>query len=312
MLGLEGEMDSSERGKRAHAMFLKHQDRIVSALQALDPGHPFREDRWDREGGGGGQSRVLEGGAILEKAGVNVSCVFGELSESFAAQLPGEGRRFMATGVSLVLHPRNPHAPTVHANFRYLEKGSEAAWFGGGGDLTPWVLYEEDARHFHGVWRDVCGRHAVADHAAFKAECDRYFHIPHRGEARGVGGIFFDYMGLEPPKGIPAELGAAEAFVDDAAGSFLQSYTPILERRKDTSFTEEERDWQLVRRSRYVEFNLVYDRGTVFGLKTGGRTESILMSLPNEVRWRYDMKPRPDSYQSRLVEVLRNPVDWLA
>ncbi|MGF1509336.1 MAG: oxygen-dependent coproporphyrinogen oxidase [Myxococcota bacterium] len=307
-------MHKSERGERAHKAFMTHQDKIVDALQKWEP-KAFREDQWKREGGGGGRTRVIEGGEVLEKGGVNVSCVFGELSEGFAAELPGEGRTFMATGISLVLHPRNPRVPTVHANFRYLEKGSETdrvAWFGGGGDLTPWILYEADAVHFHSVWKAVCDAHAVADYPRFKSWCDEYFFIPHRRETRGVGGIFFDYLGLSGhPKGTPADLDRAEAFVYDAASRFIEAYIPILTQRMTEPFTEEERDWQLYRRSRYVEFNLVYDRGTVFGLRTGGRTESILMSLPNEVRWRYQDEIQAGTFQEALVEVLKSPRDWL-
>jgi coproporphyrinogen III oxidase len=305
---------SSARAERMHAFFLEAQDRIVAGLEALEPRGRFGEDRWDRPEGGGGRSRVLEEGETFEKGGVNVSCVHGELSEAFASQLPGSGRRFVATGVSLVIHPRNPHAPTAHANFRYLEKGDDderVAWFGGGADLTPWILYDEDAVDFHRVWRDVCARHEVADHGRFKTWCDEYFHIPHRGEARGVGGIFFDYLGLDGPPGTPADLDAVEAFVRDGADAFVPAYAPIVDRRRSTPATDAERDWQLLRRGRYVEFNLVYDRGTVFGLKTGGRIESILMSLPNLVRWGYDRQPETDA-EKRLVDVLRSPRDWLA
>lgn len=306
---------SSERGARAHAFFLEVQDRITAALEAADGGARFRTDEWERPEGGGGRSRIIEGGHVFEKGGVNVSLVFGELSEAFAKELPGPGRSFLATGVSLVIHPRSPHVPTVHANFRYLEKGGPdagVAWFGGGADLTPWIVYEEDAAHFHRVWRDACARHPVADHAAFKKACDEYFFLPHRGESRGIGGIFFDYLGLDAPKGRPADHEQAFDFVRDAAGAFLDAYLPVVERRRGTPGTEAERDWQLRRRSRYVEFNLIYDRGTIFGLKTGGRIESILMSLPNLVAWKYDDQPEPGTYQEELLEVLRHPRDWLA
>lgn len=303
----------SERGTRAHAHFLRLQDAITAAIEGVDGGS-FRTDEWDRADGGGGRSRVLEDGAVIEKGGVNVSCVHGEMSEQFAQQVPGAGRAFFATGLSLILHPRNPHAPTVHANFRYLEKGEgegRQAWFGGGADLTPWVLYESDARHFHQSWRDACEGHACADHGRFKSWCDEYFYLPHRGETRGVGGIFFDYIGLDDPeKGTPAELDDVEAFVVEASQAFVGAYLPILERRKDAASTDEERQWQLVRRGRYVEFNLIYDRGTLFGLKTGGRIESILISLPNAVSWRYDHQPSP-GYQSELVDVLKTPRDWV-
>jgi coproporphyrinogen III oxidase len=191
-----------------------------------------------------------------------------------------------------------------------LERG-QTAWYGGGSDLTPWILYEEDARHFHRTWKDVCDRHSVMSYARAKAWCDQYFLLPHRGETRGIGGIFFDYLGLTgDPRGTAADLDLTERFVTDAASSFLDAYVPILERRKATPGTEDEREWQLLRRGRYVEFNLLYDRGTVFGLKTGGRIESILVSLPNLVAWSYGKEPAP-GYQSELVAVLKKPRDWL-
>lgn len=312
---------SSERGRAAHQFFLDLQDRITDALAGVDGRRSFITDTWEREGGGGGRSRVIEDGAVFEKGGVNVSAVYGDLPESFAKDLPGPGRRFFATGISLVIHPRNPHVPTVHANFRYLEKGDATgtvAWYGGGADLTPWILYEEDASHFHRVWQTTCQRHAVADYGAMKAWCDDYFMITHRGERRGIGGIFFDYLGLDSDFGKPDSLAHHRAslddlffFVKDAGASFLEAYVPIVERRRDTPASEDERTWQLKRRGRYVEFNLVYDRGTVFGLKTNGRVESILMSLPNLVAWKYDDHPLPNSYQSRLVDVLRQPRAWL-
>jgi coproporphyrinogen III oxidase len=305
----------SERGHRAHALFLDVQDKITDTLAGIDGGPGFRTDEWRRPEGGGGRTRIIEGGAVFEKGGVAVSLVHGELSEAFARELPGEGRRFLATGISLVIHPRSPRVPTVHANFRYLERGDAehtTCWFGGGSDLTPWVLFEEDAVHFHRVWRDVNRRHAVGDWPRFKKWCDEYFHLAHRGESRGIGGFFFDYLGLPAPKGTPADPEDAFSFVRDGAGSFLDAYMPIVARRKDERWTEAERDWQLRRRSRYVEFNLLYDRGTTFGLRTGGRVESILMSLPNLVSWKYDDKPEPGTYQEQLVEALRQPRDWLA
>jgi coproporphyrinogen III oxidase len=276
------------------------QERICTALTEVD-GTPFREDRWQREGGGGGRSRVLVEGNVFEKAGVNFSDVFGQFSAEFAAQIPGEGRDFSAAGVSLVLHPRNPHVPTVHANFRFLTKGSKA-WFGGGADLTPCYPYRADAIHFHRVWRTVCERHpAPVDHARFKRWCDEYFHLAHRGEARGVGGIFFDYL--------EGDLEKLFAFVRDCGDSFLQAYQPIVRRRRHEAYGEREREFQEFRRGRYVEFNLIYDRGTLFGLKTGGRVESILMSLPPRVRWLYDYRPEPGSREADLYEFLK-PRDW--
>ncbi len=276
------------------------QDRITQALEEADGGR-FREDAWQRPGGGGGRSRVLADGAVFEKAGVNFSDVHGQMSEEFARQVPGEGRDFTAVGVSLVLHPRSPMVPTVHANFRYLTKG-ERRWFGGGADLTPYYPFRADVLHFHRTWQRACVAHpGVADYPRFKKWCDDYFYLPHRGEARGVGGIFFDYLEGDD---------RAFAFVRDCGDAFLDAYLPILRRRRDEPWGERERAFQEYRRGRYVEFNLLYDRGTVFGLKTGGRTESILMSLPPRVRWEYDWRPEPGSREAELVEVYLKPRDW--
>jgi len=277
------------------------QDDICGALEQIDGKARFREDPWQRPGGGGGRSRVLEDGAVLEKGGVSTSVVFGELEEAFAKKLQGEGRTFWAGGISLVLHPRNPYVPTVHANYRFIHQGGKA-WFGGGADLTPYYLFEEDAVHFHRVHKEACDRHDPAYYPRFKEMCDKYFYLRHREETRGVGGIFFENLG--------GDLEREFALVRDAGRAFLPAYLPIVERRKEMPFTEAQRFWQEVRRGRYVEFNLVWDRGTTFGLETKGRTESILMSLPPQVRWRYDHHPAPGSDEARLVEVLRNPRDW--
>ncbi|HEV2664068.1 MAG TPA: oxygen-dependent coproporphyrinogen oxidase, partial [Blastocatellia bacterium] len=259
------------------------QDKICRAIEELDGGGRFREDNWLREGGGGGRTRVMEEGAVFEKAGVNFSAVEGVLPEEFAKKIElGEGREFFATGVSLVLHPRNPYAPTVHANFRYLEKG-DARWFGGGSDLTPYYPFPEDARHFHRALKEACDRHDPDYYPRFKKWCDEYFFIKHRNETRGVGGIFFDYL--------QGDIGRLFAFVKDAGEAFLPAYLPIAQLRRHHNYGEREREFQLIRRGRYVEFNLVYDRGTIFGLETRGRTESILMSLPPLARWVYDYKP---------------------
>jgi coproporphyrinogen III oxidase len=287
---------------RAAAYFRDLQDGIVRALEDLDGTGRFREDLWQRTGGGGGRTRVLAEGGVFEKAGVNFSEVFGEMAEEFARQVPGEGREFYATGISLVLHPRSPLVPTVHANFRFLAKG-ERQWFGGGADLTPYYPFREDVIHFHRTWKAVCDRHApLADYRRMKEDCDRYFHLPHRGEARGVGGIFFDYL--------EGDLDRLFAFVRDAGNTLLEAYLPIARRRKDLPTTERQRAWQLCRRGRYVEFNLLYDRGTLFGLKTGGRVESILMSLPPLVRWDYGFRPEPGSPEAELVDVYLRPHDW--
>ena len=294
--------DTATQRQRAASYCRELQDRIVAALAALDGAGKFREDAWERPGGGGGRSRVLAEGGVFEKAGVNFSEVHGQMSEEFAKQVPGEGRNFTATGISLVLHPRSPLVPTVHANFRYLTKGAKS-WFGGGADLTPYYPYREDVIHFHHVWKHVCTRHAEpVDYARFKQWCDEYFYLPHRGEARGVGGIFFDYL--------EGDLEQLFAFVREAGDAFLDAYLPILRRRRDEPWGERERAFQEYRRGRYVEFNLLYDRGTIFGLKTGGRTESILMSLPPRVRWEYDWRPEPGSREAELLDVYLKPRDW--
>jgi coproporphyrinogen III oxidase len=286
---------------RAVTFFRELQDRICAALEKADGGARFREDTWERPGGGGGRTRVIADGHVFEKGGVNFSEVFGEFSPEFAKQLPGDGVKFTAAGVSLVIHPRSPLVPTVHANFRYLTHGSKA-WFGGGADLTPYYPFQEDVIHFHKVWKRVCDRHAaVAKHAKMKRDCDEYFFLKHRNEARGVGGIFFDYADATE---------AMFAFVRDAADQFVESYVPIVERRKSLAYTADERFFQEVRRGRYVEFNLVYDRGTVFGLKTDGRTESILMSLPPVVRYLYDYKPPAGTREAELTDYWLKPKDW--
>ncbi len=286
---------------QAKNYFRDLQDRICAALEAIDGGH-FREDSWDRPGGGGGRTRVLVEGAVIEKGGVNFSDVHGEMSEEFARQVPGEGRLFKATGISLVLHPRNPMVPTVHANFRFLTKGTKS-WFGGGADLTPYYPFREDVIHFHRTWKTVCERHQpTIDYQRFKRWCDDYFFLPHRGEARGVGGIFFDHL--------EGDLDQLFAFVRDCGDQFLAAYLPILQRRKEEPFTTAQRAFQEFRRGRYVEFNLLYDRGTIFGLKTGGRIESILMSLPPRVRWLYDFHPTPGSREAELYEHYLPPRDW--
>ncbi len=277
------------------------QARIVSGLEALD-GSRFRVDTWQRDGGGGGRSCVLEGGNVFEKGGVNFSDVHGEMSEEFAKQVPGEGRAFTAAGVSLVLHPRSPMIPTVHANFRFLTK-VDRQWFGGGADLTPYYPFREDVIHFHRTWRDVCERHApLIDYARYKKWCDDYFFLPHRNEPRGVGGIFFDYL--------EGDFEQSFTFVRAAGDAFLDAYLPIARRRINAPYGERERAFQEYRRGRYVEFNLLYDRGTIFGLKTGGRIESILMSLPPHVQWRYDWHPEPGSREAELYEVYLKAHDW--
>jgi coproporphyrinogen III oxidase len=306
--------------EKARDFFAGLQDEICDELERMDGAARFREDLWQREGGGGGRARVIEGGAVFEKAGVNFSEVYGELSEGFADRLPvGSGNRFYATGVSLVLHPLNPMVPTVHANFRYLERGS-GGWFGGGTDLTPYYPYADDALHFHRTLKETCDRFDVEFYPKFKKWCDEYFFIKHRDEARGVGGVFFDYLTGEregplldaddKKSGDDRGIEFIFDFVKGVGRAFLPAYLPIAERRVREPFSERERDWQLIRRGRYVEFNLVYDRGTHFGLETRGRTESILMSLPPLVRWAYDYRPEPGTREAEAMEFFR-PRDWL-
>jgi coproporphyrinogen III oxidase len=244
---------------------------------------------------------VLEEGLVFEKAGVNFSAVHGNLPEQFASKIPlGTGTEFFATGISLVFHPRSPMVPAVHANFRYFEKG-DAAWFGGGTDLTPCYPYPEDAAHFHRTLKQACDVHDIEFYPRFKKWCDEYFALPHRGEMRGIGGIFFDYVQGDPEKHF--------AFVQGLGDTFLDAYLPIATRRMHEPYGESERQYQLYRRGRYVEFNLLYDRGTIFGLETRGRTESILMSMPPLVRWVYDFKPAPGSREEKALEFFQ-PRDW--
>jgi len=286
--------------EQPESYFKNLQERIANAVEELD-GNKFLEDVWTREGGGGGRTRILEDGSVFEKAGVNFSSVHGNLPEDFAAKIPvGSGTGFFATGVSLVFHPRNPMVPAVHANFRYLEKG-ESGWFGGGMDLTPVYPYVEDAQHFHQVIKASCDRHNPEYYPRFKKWCDEYFFLKHRGEMRGIGGVFFDYLKDDPERTF--------AFIRDLGDSFPEAYVPIARRRCNEAFGEKERRYQLYRRGRYVEFNLLYDRGTIFGLETKGRTESILMSLPPLVRWVYDLKLQPGSPEAKALEFFQ-PREW--
>lgn len=281
------------------------QDHICLGLEAADGRGRFQEDRWERPGGGGGRSRVIAGGRVFEKGGVNFSAVHGELPADFAARVGGQGTHFFATGVSLVLHPNNPYCPTVHMNYRYFEQGN-VAWFGGGADLTPSYLFTQDAAHFHKTHQRALAPFGPELFPRFKATCDTYFHLKHRGEMRGIGGIFFDHLG----KG-EASLQHHFPLVRACAHAFLPSYVPIVERRANLAYGLRERRHQLWRRGRYVEFNLLYDRGTVFGLETNGRVESILMSLPPLCRWGYNETPDPASPEGIMVAHL-TPRDWAA
>jgi coproporphyrinogen III oxidase len=280
------------------------QERIVSALQAAD-GASFRTDAWTRDEGGGGVTRILEDGALFERAGVNVSRVQGAaLPPAASAARPQlAGRPYDAMGLSLVLHPRNPYCPTVHLNVRFFSAG-DTWWFGGGMDLTPYYGFADDARHFHSACRDALAPFGVDYYARYKRWCDEYFHLRHRGEPRGIGGIFFDDLAER-------DFDHCFALMRSVGEHFLPAYMPILQRRKESPYGERERAFQAYRRGRYVEFNLVYDRGTLFGLQSGGRTESILMSLPPRVAWRYDWKPEPGSAEEALYRDFLVVRDWI-
>ena len=286
------------------------QSDIIAALEEVDGEETFRRDSWDRPGGGGGESRVLVGGAVFEQAGVGYSHVFGEeLPPSASKSRPHlAGSGFQAMGVSLVLHPRNPYVPTTHANFRFFLAEPEGAepvwWFGGGFDLTPYYPFHEDVVHWHRMAREACDRFGENIYPAFKNWCDNYFFLSHRDETRGVGGLFYDDFN---------ELGFEKSFelTRTLGDQFLPAYLPIVEKRRDHEYGTDEREFQLYRRGRYVEFNLLYDRGTRFGLQSGGRTESILMSLPPRVRWEYNWHPEPGSAEADLYENYLRPREWL-
>lgn len=276
------------------------QDKICTALEQIN-GNTYREDEWLREEGGGGRTRVFIDGDFLEKGGVNFSEVHGKFSEAHAQTMPiGDGLEFYATGISLVLHPKNPHVPTIHANFRYLERGS-SGWFGGGIDLTPYYPVHEDVIHFHQTIKNSLDPFGEELYPKFKKDCDEYFYLPHREETRGVGGTFFDYQEVNEKNW---------KMVKSCGDHFLDAYLPIVKKNKDREYTKKQKDFQEYRRGRYVEFNLLYDRGTVFGLKTNGRIESILMSLPKHVQWLYDYQWEEGSEEIKLKEYLK-PQNWL-
>lgn len=288
------------------------QDQITQKLESLDHLGSFMEEKWERPGGGGGQTRILEGGSIFEKAGVNISAVHGDLPPSMQAYFGVDQATFYACGLSLVIHPKSPMVPTVHANFRYFEMYEpdgkrKDQWFGGGLDLTPYYLFEEDVQHFHQCCKNSCDAFDINFYITFKKACDTYFWNAHRNEARGVGGLFFDY--LRPTENI--SLQDRYDFVTAIGNTFLNAYIPIVQKRKDYRYTPQQRNWQEIRRGRYVEFNLIHDKGTLFGLKTNGRIESILMSLPAHVQWKYNYHPEAGSDEAALLEVLKTPKDWV-
>jgi coproporphyrinogen III oxidase len=299
-----------EAAASVRAYLVELQDRICSALEAEEPGAHFHRDAWDRGEGGGGITRVLLDGQVFEQAGVGFSHVEGaSLPASSTARRPElAGRAFSAMGVSAVVHPRNPHVPTSHMNVRFLVandagNGPPVWWFGGGFDLTPYYGYEEDCTSWHRTARGACTPFGPELYPRLKAECDAYFFLKHRKEPRGIGGLFFDDLDSFGFDG-------SFDFVRRVGRAYLDAYMPIVRRRRDTPYGEREREFQLYRRGRYVEFNLIYDRGTVFGLQSGGRTESILMSLPPRVRWRYDWKPEPGSREAELYDVYLRPREW--
>jgi coproporphyrinogen III oxidase len=288
------------------------QDTICGALEKEDGKAVFTEDRWQRPGGGGGKSRIIQDGNVFEKAGVNISEVHGEVTRAMKEQLQIRAAHFFAAGLSLVIHPINPYVPTIHANFRYFELYDEQmikidSWFGGGLDLTPFYLFEEDAIYFHRTLQKVCDRYNCDFYPSFKKNCDEYFVNRHRNnETRGIGGIFFDHLREDPFSG-----DEPFQFIRACSESFLTAYLPIVQKRKNHASNERQKHWQEIRRGRYVEFNLLHDKGTLFGLKTNGRTESILMSLPPTVRFDYNYEPVPGSEEDKLLQVCLHPRDWV-
>lgn len=307
--------------EQMEALVRRKQKEINLALEALNQGSKFKFDSWERpNNGGGGLTSVIENGETFEKGGVNISVVYGNLPPAAVEKMRADHRnlvasgqetlKFFACGLSLVIHPANPHVPTTHLNYRYFETWNadgtpQTWWFGGGADMTPYYLYEEDAELFHQCHKDALDAYDTQLYPEWKQWCDKYFWIPHRNENRGVGGIFFDDFDSKSPETILQ-------IVESGFDGWLRAYTTIVKRRKDISYTEEEKNWQLIRRGRYVEFNLVYDRGTKFGLQTpGSRIESILMSLPKNVSWVYDHHPEAGSREAELEAVLKNPRAWV-
>lgn len=284
------------------------QDDICRALEEADTEGKFQEDLWEREGGGGGRSRIITNGRTIEKGGVNFSAVHGKTPEKILKALKIEKASFYATGVSIVMHPKNPMVPIIHMNVRYFEMSNGTRWFGGGIDLTPHYVDLADARFFHQQLKNICDRHHPHYYQRFKDWADEYFYIKHRKETRGIGGIFFDHLA-------PSETATAEdifRFVQDVGSSFAPVYTHFMKENKDIPYSTPEKNWQLIRRGRYVEFNLVWDKGTKFGLDTDGRTESILMSLPPQANWHYNYQPAPDSKEAQTLQYLRKGMDWLS
>ena len=284
------------------------QDRICAGLETADGKGVFKEDQWDRVQGGGGRTRIIQNGNVIEKGGVNFSAVFGKAPEFLINQLKAdENAEFFATGVSIVIHPSNPHVPIIHMNVRYFEMTGGIAWFGGGIDLTPHYVKQKDGEFFHQQLKAACDKHDLEYYPEFKKWADNYFFIKHRQETRGIGGIFFDQLKSSEKKSLEDRW----KFVQEIGDSFLPIYTEMMKRNRSAVFTDNEKQWQLLRRGRYVEFNLVYDRGTKFGLETDGRTESILMSLPNLAAWEYNFKVELDSQEQQTLDLLKKGIDWV-
>lgn len=298
------------------AMCREAQISITKAIEDMDGDAKFQEDAWVRSNGGGGMSRVMSNGKVFEKAGVNLSVVYGSMpQEALQAatergvdrakgMAPGERVPFFACGLSSVMHPKNPFCPTMHFNYRYFETDGGIWWFGGGTDITPNYVNEDDMAHFHGTYKDICDKHDPTYYQEFKDWADRYFVIQHRGETRGLGGLFFDDLNNKDPDVI-------FEFSKECLNNVVNAYGPIIQKHKNDEFTQKQKEWQLMRRGRYVEFNLVYDRGTVFGLKTGGRIESILMSLPETARWEYDFQVEEGTPEADFIDACKNPREWI-
>jgi len=289
------------------------QSQICTALEAVDGKSKFIQEEWKRDEGGGGKTKVITNGNVFEKGGVNTSIVYGNVTDVMRTQLKIDGAKWFACGLSIVIHPFNPFVPTVHCNYRMFELYNENdevinCWFGGGTDLTPYYLFEEDAKHFHQAYKTVCDNFDKSFYPKFKKDCDNYFVNTHRNnERRGIGGIFYDYQ--RPSTEHDADFWIS--FGKACGETFITSYIPIVEKRKNTLFSNEHKHWQEIRRGRYTEFNLVHDRGTLFGLKTGGRTESILMSLPPTVCFEYNYQPKKESEEDKLLQVCLNPIEWV-
>lgn len=321
MSGFEYTSANAPIREKMEALVRRKQKEIISSLESIDSGYKFKFDTWERpNNGGGGLSSVIENGETFEKGGVNISVVYGNLPPQAIEKMradhknlgspDGKGVKFFACGLSMVIHPLNPHVPTTHLNYRYFETWNsdgtpQTWWFGGGADLTPYYLYEEDAKLFHQSHKDALDKYDTALYPEWKKWCDKYFWIPHRNENRGIGGIFFDDFDSKEPNEILK-------IVESSFDAWIHSYTTIVKRRKDLPFTEEQKQWQYIRRGRYVEFNLVYDRGTKFGLQTpGSRIESILMSLPANVSWVYNHSPKEGSEEDKLQKIFKQPIDWV-